>query len=178
MIKNVVFDFGMVLVSFLPSYMVTKYVSSPDEDVQLLCDVLFDRLYWDRLDAGAITDEEVLDDVKKRIPERLWDASEKIYYNWIYNIPEIEGMRELVIYIKEKYHVNLFLLSNISQYFASHANEIQILSLFDKCIFSAVCGKVKPHAEIFDHLCSSCNIKADESIFIDDSEKNIKGAES
>ena len=178
MIKNVVFDFGMVLVSFLPSYMVEKYMKEPLKDVQLLCDVIFDRLYWDRLDAGTISDGEVITDIKKRIPERLWDVSEKIYYNWIYNIPEIEGMRELVCHIKEKYGVRLFLLSNISQYFANHSAEIPILSLFEKCIFSAVCGKVKPSREIFEHLCSICNLKPEETLFIDDSEKNISGAEN
>ena len=139
-IKNVVFDFGQVMVHFEPAYMVGKYVSDA-EDARLLCDVVFDRLYWDKLDSGDISDAEVVDACKQRLPARLHGVAEKIYYNWIYNLPEIEGMRELVIYIKEKYHVNLFLLSNISQYFASHANEIQILSLFDKCIFSAVCGK-------------------------------------
>ena len=178
MIKNVVFDFGMVLVSFLPNYMVRKYVSEPEEDVDLLCAVLFDRLYWDRLDAGTITDEEVLADVRTRIPERLWGAAEKIYNNWIYNIPEIEGMRELVCDIREKYGVKLFLLSNISLYFAKHSHEISILNLFDRCIFSAVCGKVKPNEDIFEYLCTTCEITPEETLFIDDSEKNINGAEN
>ena len=178
MIKNVVFDFGMVLIRFEPSYMVGKYIETPKEDVELLCDVLFDRLYWDALDAGAITDEEVLSHVKTRLPKRLWDVSEKIYRNWIYNIPEIEGMRELVVDIKEKYGVRLLLLSNISRYFAEHADEIPILSLFEKCIFSSVCKKTKPNRDIFEHLCLSCGILPEETLFIDDSEKNINGAQA
>ena len=178
MIKNVVFDFGMVLVSFVPEYMVRQYVTEPEEDVELLCEVIFDRLYWDCLDEGSITDWEVLAAIKKRIPERLWSVSETIYHNWIYNIPEIEGMRELVRYVKEKYGVKLFLLSNISRYFALHADEIPILGLFDRCIFSAVCQKVKPNREIFEQLCVTCDIKPEETLFIDDSEKNIRGAEN
>ena len=65
MIKNVVFDFGQVLVHFEPSYMVGKYVQDA-EDKPLLEDVLFDRLYWDRLDEGTITDEEVLAACQKK----------------------------------------------------------------------------------------------------------------
>ena len=178
MIKNVVFDFGMVLVSFQPDYMVRRYINEPEEDVELLREVIFDRLYWDRLDAGTITDEQVMAGVKERIPQRLWDVAERIYYNWIYNIPEIDGMRELVCYIKEKYGVRLFLLSNISEYFAEHADEIDMLKLLDKCIFSAVCGRVKPNREIFEYLCSSCGIEAEETVFVDDNEKNMCGAEA
>ena len=129
-IKNVVFDFGQVIVHFEPEYMVGKYVQSRG-DKELLCEVLFDRLYWDKLDEGTISDEETLSAVFARIPERLWSVAEEIYYNWIYNIPEIDGMRELVRYIKEKYGVRVLLLSNISKYFASHRDEIPVLSEFE-----------------------------------------------
>ena len=176
MIKNVVFDLGMVLVRFDPDYMVRKYINEPEEDVELLRNVVFDRLYWDRLDDGTIEDEEVVTEIKKRIPERLWDVAEKIYYNWVYNLPEIEGMRELVCYIKEKYGVKLVILSNTSVYLAEHSHEVSPLDLFDECIFSGACKMVKPDKEIFEYLCSSCEINAEETVFIDDNEKNIEGA--
>ncbi len=176
MIKNVIFDFGQVLVHFEPSYMVRKYVTD-ESDARLLEEVIFDRLYWDRLDAGTVSNAEVIEACKDRVPERLWDDVEKIYYNWIYNIPEIEGMRELVKALKTRHGVGLYLLSNISVYFAEHAEEIPILSLFDGCVFSAVCGKTKPSREIFEHITSTYSLLPGECVFIDDNEKNIRGAE-
>lgn len=175
MIKNVVFDFGQVLVHFEPEYMVKKYVRD-EADAKLLETVLFDRLYWDALDAGTIRDEEVIAAGRTRIPERLWEIAETIYYNWIYNIPEIEGMRELVVYIRERYGVRLFLLSNISEYFANHRSEIPVLSEFEHCVFSAVVGKVKPNRDIFEHLCAVCDILPAETVFVDDNTKNIAAA--
>lgn len=71
MIRNIVFDYGNVMIRFEPSYMVGKYVSDAD-DAELLERVIFDRLYWDRLDDGSISDAEVVEAVKGRIPERLW----------------------------------------------------------------------------------------------------------
>ena len=177
MIKNVVFDFGQVMVHFEPSYMVSKYVSDPSDSF-LLESVIFDRLYWDRLDAGTITDDEVVFACKERLPERLHGFVDRIYYNWIYNIPEIEGMRELVSDIKKDFGVRTFLLSNICTYFANHRNEIPVLDEFEECIFSAVCGKVKPNTDIFAYLCNTCHILPEETVFIDDSAKNINGAES
>jgi putative hydrolase of the HAD superfamily len=110
------------------------------------------------------------------LPERLWDTAEAVYRSWIYNIPEIEGMRELIMYLKEKYNVSVFLLSNISQYFVDHASEIPMLELMDKCVFSCVCGKVKPDSAIFEQLCRECEITPEETVFIDDIESNIEGA--
>lgn len=175
MIKNIVFDFGQVLVHFEPKYMVGVYVEDK-KDAELLERVVFDRLYWDRLDEGTITNEETIEEINKRIPERLWDVASKIYYNWIYNIPEMEGMRELIKFLKENYDLKFYLLSNISNYFASHSDEIPILKEIDKCVFSAQVGIVKPSKAIFEHLCSYCDINPEESIFIDDNLANIKGA--
>lgn len=175
MIKNVIFDFGQVIIHFVPEMMVSPYVTDKD-DKALICDVLFDRLYWDKLDKGAITNEEVLEQCHKRLPKRLWAVTDKIYYNWIYNVPEIDGMRELIMKLKKKYNVRLFLLSNISNYFVEHAYEFSIFTLFDKCIYSAPLGIVKPSLEIFDYLCKTCNIEPSEAIFIDDNENNIASA--
>lgn len=175
MIKNIIFDCGQVLIHFEPAYMTGRYVTD-ENDAKLVEAVVFDRLYWDRLDDGTITDEEVVKCICNRLPERLHKQAEMVYYNWIYNIPEIEGMRELIRYIKSEYGVKTFLLSNISKYFASHREEIEILNEIDHCVFSAVCGLVKPDRKIFEHICEKYSLKPEESVFIDDNEANIKVA--
>ena len=175
--KNIIFDFGQVLVRFDPIYMTSRYLNA-DEDIKTVSEILFDRLYWDRLDAGTITDEETLRLVSERLPERLHGSARDIYYNWIYNIPEISGMRELVLYIKEKYGIPVYLLSNISEYFSKSSDKIPVLSLFDGCIFSADYKLTKPSREIFELLCNKFNLVPEETLFIDDSEINTQGAEA
>ena len=177
MIKNVVFDFGQVMIKFDPLYMTGKYIED-EGDVELVAGVVFDRLYWNPLDSGDITDQEVVRLSKERLPARLHPAVEKIYYNWIYNIPEISGMRELVLYIKEKYGIPVYLLSNISEYFSKSSDKIPVLSLFDGCIFSADYKLTKPSREIFELLCNKFNLVPEETLFIDDSEINTQGAEA
>lgn len=176
-IRNLIFDFGQVMVRFDPAYIVAQTVSD-EADGARLTEVVFDRLYWDRLDAGTITDGEVLSACRARLPERLWGAAETVYFSWIHHIPAIEGMPELVRELKARGDVRLFLLSNISTYFADHAHEVPELALFEKCIFSAVCGAVKPDRRIFEHLCDECGILPGESVFIDDNPANVAGAEA
>lgn len=175
MIKNVIFDFGQVMVRFDPEYMVGKYVSAP-EDRRLLEEVVFDRLYWDRLDAGTIEDEEVTAACRERVPERLHGKIDEIYYNWIYNLPPIDGMTELVRELKEEYGIRVYLLSNISHYFAEHERELSALDGFDGKVFSAEIGMTKPSREIFEYITSRYRLDPEKTIFVDDNEKNIEGA--
>ena len=177
MIKNVVFDLGRVMVRFESKYMVDKYVDNA-EDAKILDVIVSDRNCWDRLDLGTISDEAAVEYFKSRLPERLWNVAEKIYYNWIYNIPEVEGISDVVRMVKNEYGKHVFLLSNISNYFAEHSSEVPCIALFEKCIFSAVYGVVKPQREIYQILCDECNILPEETLFIDDSPKNIEGAQA
>ena len=62
MIKNIIFDFGQVLVKFDPEYMTEKYVTD-FSDSKLLQKTVFDRIYWDKLDLGTISDEELIKEV-------------------------------------------------------------------------------------------------------------------
>ena len=172
--KNIIFDFGQVLVHFDPIYMTSRYVPEK-EDIDLVAEVLFDRLYWDKLDAGTISDADVVRLASERVPERLRQPLEKIYYNWIYNIPEIDGMRDAIDICRKK-GFGIYLLSNISNYFADRKDDIPILSLLDGFVFSAKCGFVKPSAEIFAYTCKKFDLVPSETLFIDDSEKNAAGA--
>ncbi len=173
--KNVIFDFGQVMVRFDPQYMTEQYLSG--DDVQLVADVVFDRLYWDKLDSGDISDEEVVAACRKRLPKRLWEAVDSVYYNWIYHLPAIDGMADVVRDLKAR-GARVFLLSNISEYFAAHVNEVPVLSEFEGCVFSAVVGHVKPHRDIFEYICDKYSLNPSETVFVDDNAANIAGAES
>jgi HAD superfamily hydrolase (TIGR01509 family) len=163
------------MIKYQPTLMAAKYTESPEDELTI-SEVLFDRLYWDALDDGTITDEEIIEASKKRLPERYHAILPKIYYNWIYNLPEVEGMNALVASLRAKYGVGLFLLSNISEYFADNAGEIRALKHFDRCFFSAKMGLTKPDPEIFLTVCREVSTDPSEALFIDDSAKNIEGA--
>ena len=176
--KNYIFDMGQVIVRFDTAHMTRAYIKD-EADVKLAEEVIFDRLYWDRLDEGTITDEEIHEGIKSRLPERLWENAIAVYDNWFRNMPFIEGMLELIDDI-HKIGGKLFLLSNVSTGFAEGYSTVptlrELFSKFDGLVFSGVIKKVKPQREIFEHVLNEFMLKADESIFIDDNDKNIEGA--
>ena len=180
MYKNIIFDYGQVIISFDPYYMTNCFIK--DEKVcQELSAIIFDRLYWDKLDNGSITDDKVREEIKKRVPEEYFDAAVKVYDNWYYNNPVISETAELIRELKES-GAKLYLLSNISIGFAENWQKIpevsEILSLFDGLVFSGPIGMNKPNRDIFEHLLTKYNLKAEDCVFIDDSVKNITGAKA
>ena len=176
MIKNIVFDFGQVLVKFVPSYIVAQHTADP-QTARLIEDVVFDRTYWNRLDAGEVSDDEAVMSFRSRLPSCVADLGEEVFRSWIDHIPAIPGMWELVADLHAR-GVPLYLLSNISSHFAERANEFSVLTHFKKCVFSGLCRMTKPDTAIYRHLLCECNILPEETLFIDDSPQNIAGAEA
>lgn len=180
MYKNIIFDYGQVIISFDPYYMTKCYIDN-EAACKELSEIIFDRLYWDRLDNGSITDDEVKAEIIKRVPEEYCDAAVKVYDNWYYNNPVISETAELIRELKQN-GAKLYLLSNISIGFAENWQKIpevsKILSLFDGLVFSGPIGMNKPNRDIFEYLLKKYDLKAEECIFIDDSEKNINGAKA
>ena len=178
MYKNIIFDYGQVIISFDPYYMTSVYAEN-EEDRKLLCRVVFDRTYWDKLDNGSIGDDEVKAAIKARLPKRLYETADKIYDNWYYNNPIIEGTATLIKRLK-KSGAKLYLLSNISVGFAENYTKIpgvsEVLALFDGLVFSGPVGMNKPNRNIYEYLLNKFSLKAEDCVFIDDSEKNLAGA--
>lgn len=180
MIKNYIFDFGNVLSQFYPDKLTAPFVSD-EKERKIISEVVFDRVYWDKLDEGTITDDEVKKGIKSRLPENLGELGCKVYDNWIRSMTPVPNMKELVLDIK-KSGKKLYLLSNISKGFAKGYKDViwikELLDCFDGLVFSAEAGAVKPTKEIFDILLKKFSLNAEECIFIDDSERNIIGAKA
>ena len=138
MIKNYIFDFGNVLANFNPMDLTAPYVKDK-EMCKKVSDVVFDRLYWNRLDDGSITDEEVKEAVCSRLPDELTECACVVYDNWIKTMTPVSNMQNLISHIK-KTDKKLYLLSNISIGFADTYRDVpwikELLENFDGLVFS------------------------------------------
>jgi putative hydrolase of the HAD superfamily len=180
MIKNIVFDFGRVIVDFDESKMTRAFITD-EAWVAPVRDVVFDRLYWDKLDLGTITDDEVKAGISSRLPSDLVPLARSVYDHWIDHIDIIPGIEEAIRRAKEKAS-GIYLLSNISIKFVDEYKENpaigRILSLFDGLVFSGPLHMVKPDTVIYRYLLDTYGLSAEETLFIDDSPKNIAGAQA
>ena len=178
MISTYIFDFGNVLTRFDNMELTAACVKDPAL-WQEISEVVFDRLYWDRLDAGTITDEEVKAAICSRLSADKAELGCRVFDSWVDNLPPIPGMPELVAELKRS-GAKLYLLSNISETFAKGYNRVpwirEVFGLFDGLVFSGLLGLTKPGRDIFEYLLDKYELSAEECLFIDDSPINIEGA--
>ena len=178
MIKNLIFDFGNVLGQCYSDHLTATYVEDIDEK-NMIRDIVFDRLYWDRLDRGSITDEEVIAGFCSRLPEELHEDAKIVYANWVNTMTPVPGMSRLIRELKQKGY-KLYLLSNISIGFAQTYHSVpwirSLFEQFDGLVLSGTIRMAKPDREIFEYVLTKFDLKAEECLFIDDIHKNLDGA--
>lgn len=87
------------------------------------------------------------------------------------------GAEELLLSLKDKSY-KLGLLSNTTVFESSVVQKLNLDRFFDSYTFSWQTGHLKPSQESFDAGLAKMNSKKEETVFVDDSQKNIIAAES
>ncbi|MCQ2450758.1 MAG: HAD family phosphatase [Clostridia bacterium] len=178
MIKNIIFDFGKVITNFEPDIIMSGVIRD-SSDRAMLEPILFDRKYWDKLDDGTVTESEVFEQVKDKIPEKLRTQAKEVLIHWYRYLPIYDEMVKIINKLKEN-GKKIYLLSNISKDFSENYKNVpklsELLKLFDGFVFSSKEGIVKPSREIFELVLKRYSLKENETLFVDDREKNIDGA--
>ncbi|PWN69396.1 HAD family hydrolase [Chryseobacterium phosphatilyticum] len=176
-IKNIIFDFGGVLMDWNPRYFFKDYFNDDEKMEYFLENIAQDE--WNiEQDKGRPLAEGTEIQVKK-FPE--WEKEIRAFYdNWTImlksDIPQnVEVLRKLK---NTDYH--LFGLTNWSAETFPYALEnYDFFQLFDgKIVVSGTEKLIKPDPKIWHLLLERYNIRAEESIFIDDNQKNIEMAQS
>lgn len=176
MIRNIIFDMGQVLKKYDPYACITPYVENR-EDAERIYNSCFASPEWQRLDAGTIRYEDALAVWKKRIPERLAGNLESIIDNWDRYLPDLPETCDLVRRLSEKGY-RLFLLSNVSVRFDRIRKSFPALEFMSGAVLSAYEKVTKPDRRIYEILLERYHLNPTESVFIDDVQANVDGAES
>jgi len=179
MIRNVVFDMGMVLLDYDP--MLPCYRHARDWDVAgKLCDAIFRTTEWWRLiDGGLMTDKEYLKEAQGRLetPELKALAAEVLSDWWHDALFPKSGMKALVGDLLDA-GVPVYVLSNVGFSFSEFCHKIPHFDRFSGAVLSCEEKLSKPEPELYRILCRRYSLVPEETIFVDDLERNIEGAQS
>ena len=176
-IKNIIFDFGGVLMDWNPRYYFKDYFNDNEKMEYFLEHIAQDE--WNvEQDRGRSLAEGTEIQVKK-FPE--WEKEIRAFYdNWTVmlksDVPQnVEVLRKLK---NTDYH--LFGLTNWSEETFPYALEnYDFFQIFEgKIVVSGTEKLIKPDPKIWHVLLERYHIKAEESVFIDDNPKNIEMARS
>lgn len=149
---------------------VAKALNAPYEKVR---EIYFSDTN-DKVDLGEITMDKfyeyVLDTLQ--ISRDKKHLLEEVFYERAYID---EDLLKQIVEMSREYKIGL--LSNYSNDLRPRIEkEWAIGSVFDEIIISCEVGMIKPDPAIFNLMLDRLDVKADESVFIDDRIKNIDGA--
>lgn len=174
MIRNIIFDFGAVLVDWNPHYVYDPYFGDPEKAtwfIENICTAAWNK----ELDGGKPFSQGVAE-LSAQYPE--WAPEIELYHrNWKKMMGgAIPGMYDLVADLKQAGYGIYGLTNWASETFYTIVNDYPVFSLLDGMVVSGDVRLLKPDAAIFNCLLDKYGLKAEESVFIDDNAENVDGA--
>jgi len=173
LIKNVIFDVGGVLLDWNPIELLEKMFDR--EKAVILKKNMMDTPYWAELDRGTLEIEEAVEIFSKDIPALKNDIRMALSSFIEYLPPISENVEILRKLYEKKYH--LYVLSNFQlEAFDKALEKFDFFNYFNGMIVSARVKMIKPDREIYEHILREFDLIPEETVFFDDTIKNIETA--
>lgn len=177
MIKDVIFDYGNVLVDWNPAYLFLPVFGGNEAECKFFTDNVCNREWFTRMDRGEDMDKCVAE-LQNRYPQYA-DAVAMFRDRWFEMCHgDIPGMLEIIQELKSK-GVGVYGLTNWpAATFTEARRRFKTLASIDNYVVSSAVKLVKPDPEIYQLLLSKFNLKAAECVFIDDRVDNVNAAKA
>lgn len=177
MIKNVIFDYGNVLVDWNPAYLFLPVFGGNEAECRFFNDNVCNRKWFTRMDRGESMDVCVAE-LQASYPQYA-DAVAMFRDRWFEMCNgDIPGMLEIIQDLKSK-GVGVFGLTNWpAETFTEARRRFRTLASIDNYVVSSSVKLAKPEPAIYQLLLSKYNLKPEECVFIDDRKDNVDAAKA
>ena len=182
-IKNIAFDFGGVVLALSLEGAIKTFEKIGVKDARQRLDAFHQKGVFEDLEAGRISMEEFRVAMCQLAGKEvsLQDCYEA-WHGYVDYVPQ-QNLDMLLRLRGKGYQVCL--LSNTNPFMMMWAESPEfdgqghpVSDYFDKLYLSYQCGVMKPAPKIFQMMLEGQNALPEETLFIDDSETNVKVAQS
>lgn len=177
MIKNLVFDFGNVLIEWNPAKILAVFVK--EEDRKRVEAAIFDSGLWAQTDTGQLTLKSAI-----QVAQTLLDSSysatvEAIFTHWYETVDVYHQLQEK-IFEWAQLGYGIYILSTTSEIFyaVENAGLLPMTKVLTGKILSYEVGFAKPDKSIYQKLLAQYALQANQCVFIDDLQINLDVAKS
>ena len=176
-IDTIIFDLGGVLIDWNPRYVYRKIFKTEDEVEWFLENVTTSE--WNENQDAGYPLHKATEELIGKHPE--WEPEIKSYYGrWLEMLgDQIHETVEILQKLKQTGRYKLYALTNWSAETFPHALErFEFFRVFDGIVVSGQEKMRKPSPEFYNILLNRYGLDPAKTIFIDDSLRNVKGAEA
>ena len=157
MLKNIIFDFGNVIMNYNPDEILYHYQLTSEEH-DLLRKTIFESKEWPEIDAGKINEKEAMEIFIGRVPVELKNKVRQIMLTWPQNVDFYESVFHFINELREDGY-KIYALSNTGMEFANFVKNSSMGDYFDGFVFSAQEKMMKPDKQIYQCLLKRYNLK-------------------
>jgi putative hydrolase of the HAD superfamily len=180
--EAIIFDFGGVIINIDYDATIRAFKALGIADFEALYSQASQSRLFDDLETGKISSQRFINGLLEILPKGI--SANQVVNAWNAMILEIPAERiALLQELRKKYRI--FLLSNTNGihiqkalHHWSKTTDLAIHDLFHHVYLSHEMGMRKPHAEIFETVCSEQKLNPKQTLFIDDSSQHIQGAKA
>jgi 2-haloacid dehalogenase len=175
-IKAIIFDLGNVLIDWNPAYVFEKLIEDEEKRKHFFENIC--TADWNEEQDAGRPIKQATEELIAAHPE--WkEAIEAFYGRWIEMLGgPINETVEILRQLKQSGHYKLYALTNWSaETFPTALEMYDFLHWFDGRVVSGEEKMRKPNPLFYQILLDRFQLKAEETLFIDDSARNVNAAE-
>lgn len=180
-IQNIIFDWGGVITNIDHEISIDAFKKLGLDDFHEHFSHSIQNQLFQNFETGSITAREMRGELRKYLNGMITDSDiDEAWCALLLDTPETN--LRILEKLGQQYH--LYLLSNTNEIHANYYNNklktdynIDFPTLFKKVYYSHTVGLRKPETAIFEYVLNNAGIQASETLFIDDTEKNIDTAD-
>ena len=175
-IKNVIFDLGGVLIDWNPEYVYLEVFKGDREKMKWFFDEICTMDWNENQDAGYPLQQATKERVKLFPEYEEWIRT--YYSRWEEMLgKQIDGTVTILKQLIDNPNYKVVALTNWSaETFPIALERFNFLHWFEGIVVSGTEKMRKPFNEIYELTLNRFNIKASQSLFIDDNARNIEAA--
>ena len=174
MIKNIIFDIGGIILEWGNNPLI-ELLNKTDYEVNKICKIIYGDSRFKECILGNLSQFEYMKQLMNENPKYSDDIKKilsKEYQEKV--LPIIKENLEKISELKNKGY-KIYFLSNITDVSYNYLKDkLNILNMVDGGIYSCKEHIKKPDKKIFDALIKSFDLNKEETIFFDDSQRNVK----
>lgn len=180
-IKNIIFDFGGVILDIDPQRTINEFISMGFSNFEKLMSPEFTEGIIGKFERGILTPEIFRAKLKAFLELDVSDQEiDDAWNSLLYDIPA--ERIEVIEQVKKNY--GTYLLSNSNEiHYDLFVRDLQLRfgyrefdELFHKAYFSFDLHLLKPNPEIYEFVMNQHGLLPEETLFIDDRDENIQAA--
>ena len=178
MIKNLIFDFGNVLIEWNPAKILAAFVED-EEDRKRVKTAVFGSGIWAQTDIGELSLKQAIRKAQKLLDGSYSATVEAIFTHWYETVDVYHQLQEK-IFEWAQLGYGIYILSTTSEIFyaVENAGLLPMTKVLTGKILSYEVGFAKPDKSIYQKLLTQYALHANQCVFIDDLQINLDAAKS